>query len=131
MAAFDKKRVVYDDNSAGILARSRGKRAFDVGDAPARSRDHGGAQRRCCGLRRMQIAVGEGCSLGVEQQRNPGDRRRGLLQEPEPFAADRSFKNGESGDTTAGCPKFCTNPELIGSATSTKTMGRPRLNMMA
>src|SRR5262249_49293949 len=110
MAAFDKKRVVYDDNSAGIFARSRGKRAFDVGDAPARSRYHRGAQRRCRCLRRTQIAIGERCSLGVEQQRNPGNRRRGLLQEPEPFAADRSFENGESGDTTAGVPQVLPEP---------------------
>jgi hypothetical protein len=27
----------------------------------------------------VQIAIGEECSLGVEQQRNPGNRRRGLL----------------------------------------------------
>jgi hypothetical protein len=43
------------------------------------------------------------------------------------YGHSRHCKLGSS----SGCPKFCTNTELIGSATSTKTIGRPRLSIMA
>src|SRR5215472_72423 len=35
-----------------------------------------------------------------------GDRRCGFFQQSEPFAADRSFESGESGESTTGSPQI-------------------------
>ena len=83
------------------FARERIEHAIEVvGRAHSgRDRRHREGGRR--GLDRPQEQVGERSAVRVEDERDPRDVRRGLLERLQPFGSDRELEAGEAGQITA------------------------------
>ena len=83
------------------FARERIEHAIEVvGSAHSgRDRRHREGGRR--GLDRPQEQVGERRAVRVEDERDPRDVRRGLLERLQPFGSDRELEAGEAGEIAA------------------------------
>ena len=109
------------------FARERIEHAIEViGSAHSgRDRRHREGMRR--GLDRPHEQVGERRAVRVEDERDPLDVRRSLLEHLQPFGSDRELEAGEAGEIPPGCARFGTRPSPTGSVTCVNTIGATRL----
>ena len=71
----------------------------------------------------VQVIFGIGRRCRVEQERDPGDARRNLLEQLQPFAGHRRLHKDKTGDVATRPPKLATKPLPTGSTTFTKMIG--------
>src|SRR6516225_2113717 len=94
--------VRQTDHAASRLARQGGDSFFDPRVVVNRSKRHGHPERRAGGLDRAAEECDRRRSIRVENDGDPGDTRRDLLQQFEPFSHQRRVKGAEPGDIAAG-----------------------------
>src|SRR6516225_3331703 len=90
------------DQAAAWLARLGGDGFFDPRIIVHQSKRDGHPERRGGGLDRAAEECDRRRSIRVENDGDPGDTRRDLLEQFEPFSHQRRVKGAEPGDVAAG-----------------------------
>src|SRR5262245_60634971 len=86
-AMADREGIRDDDQAAVRLARLSGDDKRDLGHVLDRRDDRLHAEGRCGSSEGGQVTFNEGRRWRVEQQADPGDTRRNLLEQLDPLAA--------------------------------------------
>src|SRR6266851_10225824 len=102
------------DQAASRLARLNGDGFLDRRVVTHRSKRHRHSEGRRGGLDRTVVQWGERRGVRVEDDRDPRDTRRGLLEQLEPFPRQLRVVGAEPGDVAAGSREALNKAQLNG-----------------